>query len=268
MTVAIIDGDVMAYMACKPRWQEKADIRDGIVYVHLDSDGEKIPIEYTEEEDNRYFQKSYDHFMRDLHDLLEELFADEYMMAVQGCDNYRKDIYDEYKMHRHKKPNELSHIVRRLREKAVEDGIAIFSHGREADDYVRIWAEECRKAGVDFVICTVDKDLKCIPGKFYDLKKKTLEVISEEDAMRHYYEQLLKGDSTDNIPGLPKIGEKRAATILKHCKNEEEYRTAVVKQYKTTFQEFWEDYLLSNGKMIHIQRHLEDYFTLEEWEVG
>ena len=55
--------------------------------------------------------------------------------------------------------------------------------------------------------------MKCIPGKHWLMHKKEMIVVSEEDAMRHYYQQLLKGDPTDNIPGVPRVGEVKAAKI-------------------------------------------------------
>jgi 5'-3' exonuclease len=265
MTIALIDGDVIAYMACKARWETKADIRDGVVYHHFDNNGDKIPIEYTEEEDKQYLEECWENFLIELNSILDTLFINEYLMAVKGEDNFRNIMYSEYKMNRRKDVNNTNHFVPLLRQRAVDKDLAISSEGREADDLLRIWAEECRSINQDYIVCTIDKDLKCIPGKFYNLKKKELEEISEFEAMRHYYEQLLKGDSTDNIPGIPKVGEVRASKLLSDCYLEEDFQKVVIEQYEKAYGEQWKDFLLSNGKMIHLQKTIDDYFNLRGW---
>ena len=150
---------------------------------------------------------------------------------------------------------------------AVKEELAIESSGREADDLIRIWAEQARAADIDYVICSIDKDLKCIPGKHWLMHKKTLITVSEEDACRHYYEQLLKGDPTDNIPGIPRVGEVKASKILAPFTTEEEFQEQVVEQYMLAYDTEWKDYLLSNAKMIHLQRTPEDYFSFNDWPI-
>lgn len=59
-----------------------------------------------------------------------------------------------------------------------------------------------------------DKDLKQVPGLHFDTAKQTTYTISEEDAMRNLCKQMLMGDSTDGIVGLPRVGEKIANKIL------------------------------------------------------
>jgi len=152
-----------------------------------------------------------------------------------------------------------------MRIQAIEEELAVGAWGRETDDMLRIWAEECRKIGNDHVICTNDKDLRCIPGMYYDIQKNILEEITEEQAVRFFYEQLLRGDSTDNVPGIPGIGLKKAAQWLEECHTEAEMRAAVIDAYKTVFEDNWRSQLLSNGKMLHLQRHPDDYFEIEGW---
>ena len=53
MTIAIIDGDVLCYQACKPRWEKKVKIQDGMSFVSLDDDGKRIPLEFTKDEDRQ-----------------------------------------------------------------------------------------------------------------------------------------------------------------------------------------------------------------------
>jgi 5'-3' exonuclease len=150
---------------------------------------------------------------------------------------------------------------------AVEDGLAIEAHGREADDYLRIWATEAMKAGDPYVIMSIDKDLKCIPGKHYNIKHEELSDVSDKYALRFFYQQLLSGDPTDNIPGVLKIGLIKVEKYLLNTETEEEMQEIVVTTYLEAYGESWYDYLLSNGKMIYLQKDLNDYFSISHWPV-
>lgn len=268
MTIAIIDGDVLCYQACKPRWEKKARITDGVAFISLDEHGKRIPLEWTKEEDREYLEQSWDWLQKDLRTLVDKVYCQDYLMAVKGDKNFRNNLYPEYKLNRHADPNKQNHFVPVLRQLAVAEDLAVAAHGMEADDLMRIWAEEAKANGDDFIICSIDKDLKCIPGKHYLMHKQELIEVSEEDAIRHYYEQLLKGDPTDNIPGVPRVGEVKARKILENLSTEAEFQERVVEQYLIAYGEaYWKDYLLSNGKMIYLKKHKDDYFDLSSWPI-
>lgn len=249
-------------MACKSR----VDPRNPPP-VRLDENGRRVPLEFTEEEDRKYLEQSWQNFHRDLQEMLNSVFTSEYLMAVKGPGNFRNMLYPEYKLNRHADPNKQNMFVPTIRELAVFEGYAISSDGREADDVLRIWAEQCRKVNDDYVVCTIDKDLQCIPGKHWNIKKKELTEVSELDALRFYYTQLLKGDPTDNIPGVPRVGDVKAMRLLADVHTEEEFQYVVVDQYMQAYGDDWENYLLSNGKMIHLQKHPEDYFSISHWPI-
>lgn len=266
-SIAIIDGDVLCYQACKPRWEKKARIEDGVSCVRLDEDGKRMPLEYTPEEDQEYLEESWSNFQKDLNTLLETVYCDEYLMAVKGPDNFRNLLYPGYKLNRHADPTKQNAFVPVLRKLAAKQDYAIEAVGREADDLVRIWAEQARLAGRDYVICSIDKDLRCIPGRHWLMHKKELIVVSEAEAMRHYYEQLLKGDPTDNIPGVPRVGEVKARNFLADCSTESEFQEVVVANYIDAYGDDWQSFLLSNAKMIHLQRDADDCFSFKEWPI-
>jgi 5'-3' exonuclease len=268
MRVAIIDGDVMAYQACKPRWMKHAQTReDGVALIRLDANGKKVPLEYTADEDKEYLLTSWETFKRDLQKLVEDVFADTFVMAVKGSSDFRKRIFPGYKMHRKDTDygEQLIRFVTSIRELAVIEELAIRADGREADDLLRIWAEEARANGHEIVICTIDKDLKCIPGLYHNTKKGTTEEISEFEATLFYYKQLLMGDATDGIPGIKGVGPKTADRLLKDVSSESEMQAIVVEQYAIAYGEQWLNQLLTNGKLIHLQRNFDDYFTCRHW---
>lgn len=265
--LAIIDGDVLCYLACANRW-EKTKSKVGAVHaIRLDNDGKRIPVEYTPEEDTRWLEMSMDKLRKLIQEVMDAVWATEALIAVKGPDNFRNEMYPNYKLNRHADPEKQNIFVPTLRKLLVHEELAIESNGREADDMLRIWAEQAVEAGDDYVICSIDKDLLCIPGKHYSIKKKEHIVMTPIAAMRHFYEQLLKGDQTDNIPGVPGIGPVKASKFLADLETEEEMQEVIVSQYIEAYGDDWRNYLLSNGKMLYLQKSPEDYFMISNWPI-
>jgi 5'-3' exonuclease len=216
---------------------------------------------------NWKFPNSYDlawfNFKKRVNNIVESVFASDYLIAVSGKYNYRDTLYREYKGTRQKNESKTK-FIRLLREQAVVDLGACPADGREADDLLRIWARECESGGNDYIICSGDKDLFAIPGRHYLLRSNKIKNVSVEEAERFYWEQILKGDATDNIPGLPGIGPIKASEMLLNCKTTEDYKKTVALQYIRFYGEEWHNQLLSNGKVIHIQEHVNDWFTFDK----
>jgi len=266
--LCLIDGDVLCYLACNTeRWKEKVKIEDEVTFVELNVDGKRKPLEFTKDEDRKHLEKSWQNFQRIHQELLEETFCTEYKMAVKGEGNFRNDLFPEYKMNRHRDPTKQNIFVPVLRKLAVAEDMAVEAHGMEADDLMRIWAEEARALGIEYLICSIDKDLKCIPGKHWSMKKRELFDVSEEQALRYYYHQLLKGDPTDNIMGVPGIGEVKATRILAPFSTEEDFQEQVVEQYIAIYDDNWEKELLFTGRMVYLKKSIDDHFTLDNWPV-
>lgn len=271
--LAIIDGDVLCYQACQARWKIKA--RNGMNIVSLDDEGVTMPLEYTEEEDRIYLEDSFDNLLRIVEEVVENNFADDYVMAVKGDGNFRSDLFHEYKLNRanSKYHSELAKFIPTLRNLLINLEMAIPAHNREADDLVRIWAEEARSNGEEFTICSIDKDLQCIAGRHYLMHPKYKTVserilhVSEQDAMEFYYAQLISGDPTDNIKGVPGLGPKKAKARIKG-KEENDMQYEVVNAYFEAFgEEDWLEQLVVNGRLIHIQKTVDDYFNPHEWDI-
>jgi len=260
--ILIIDGDVLAYHACAPRWDrsEKTQIK------YLNNEG---GYSFTEE-DQEYLERSWKRLLRVYEQLQNRFFSTETVCAVKGPNNFRSAVFDLYKANRKNswKSDNTLEFVRLLREMMVEEDLAIPAVGCEADDLIRVWAEEARAKNREFVICSIDKDLKMIPGMHFNLKKETLEEVDPLRGTRFFYEQLLSGDPVDNIPGIPKIGPKKAEKALKDCTSEEEMQEVVVNAYIQAFgMDIWQEVLLANGKLLHLWRYPGDYFTFDDWKI-
>tara|TARA_R110000737_G_scaffold304306_1_gene311605 strand:+ start:158 stop:883 length:726 start_codon:yes stop_codon:yes gene_type:complete len=80
----------------------------------------------------------------------------------------------------------------------------------EADDLVSIYHDPLKT-----VICSPDKDvLYQNKGVHYNYGKAELVVVDENEALTFLWKQMLMGDSTDGIVGIPKVGEKTATVWL------------------------------------------------------
>jgi len=87
--------------------------------------------------------------------------------------------------------------------------------GIEAEDAVSIMAcNERFLSNIDHVIVHIDKDLNQIPGIHYNYKDGKTYIISISESEYNLYFQVLKGDRTDNVPGLKGCGDVGAKHYL------------------------------------------------------
>jgi DNA polymerase-1 len=192
---------------------------------------------------------------------IDPLWADETVMYCAGKDNFRYKLCPQYKANR-KEPHKDASLFKPLTEYIVEKGLAIPSHGMEADDMVRMKAIVCKEKELDHIVVHIDKDLDCIEGDHYNPKKELFYRIDEDAADLHYWLQILKGDPTDNLPGLPKVGPKKAEKMLQGVPMERR-KSRVLAAYRAKYgRGKWEEKLLETANGIHILRSPDDYFKI------
>lgn len=85
-----------------------------------------------------------------------------------------------------------------LKDHIVHEWRATVTDGNEADDVVGI--VQCSTEGT--CISHIDKDINMIPGLHHNFNSGEFYSVSNEQAMRHFYFQLIMGDKVDNIPGF------------------------------------------------------------------
>ncbi|HWL82903.1 MAG TPA: DNA polymerase I [Roseomonas sp.] len=137
---------------------------------------------------------------------------------------FRNAIYDQYKAHRPEAPPELVPQFGLIREATAAFNVACVElEGYEADDLIAAYAREFEGKGGQVTIVSSDKDLMQLvrPGvQLLDpIKQKP---IREPEVLEKFGVtpdkvvdvQALAGDSTDNVPGVPGIGIKTAATLI------------------------------------------------------
>jgi DNA polymerase-1 len=137
----------------------------------------------------------------------------------------RHGEYREYKAHRPPMPRDLIPQIPYIHKLVAAFRIPVFViEGQEADDVIATLARSAESRGMDITIVTGDKDLLQLVGpriKVYDtLKDKFYGTSNVEERFSVPPDRVveimgLMGDSSDNIPGVPGIGEKTAQTLIK-----------------------------------------------------
>ncbi len=141
---------------------------------------------------------------------------------------FRHDLYPEYKAHRAKMPDDLRPQVARTEEVLQALGIRVCGlDGYEADDLIGTLARQAKEAGLQTLIVTGDADALqlvdeqthvLVPGRKYaDTLRYDPEAVQERYGFspRQLIEfKALKGDPSDNIPGVPGIGDKTAQELV------------------------------------------------------
>lgn len=207
--------------------------------------------------------------------------AHDYVLVLSGKGNFRNEIakQEPYKGNRvdFVKPYNWKTVGDHIIE-AYPDKVMIID-GYEADDWLAI---EQRKYPEDTVICSRDKDLATCHGWHYRWAcgEKQPEIhkhwISEYEAKKFFFKQMLTGDNTDNIMGCGKriqmmwggksvrrrkgIGDVKARQLLADCKTVEDMFEMVKMQYQHTFIDEWEDVMLENARLLFIGQTPDNLF--------
>lgn len=239
--VALIDADIVLYQVAAKHEVE----------VPFDEDDPTIMTDIPEAKND--IERFVSGIQGDVH-------AVEAVMVFSGKDNFRKKLYPDYKSGRkHRKPVGF----RALKEWAENTFRSTEKHTLEADDVLGILATgKWKEYRGDLVICSIDKDLRQIPGLHYDWRKPEDGVteISQDAADVAFLVQALSGDPTDSYPGCPGRGEKTARRVVEPAFNAggiEEAWKKIVSEYAAKGLD--EDYALTQARVARILR-------AEDWD--
>ena len=160
--------------------------------------------------------------------LLEQTAAEHVAVAFDESltTSYRNEIYPDYKANRDPAPQELKRQFGWARAVAEAMGLQCYGDGRyEADDLIGTLATYWRARGHPICIVTADKDLAQLVGEsdhWWDFSRnQKLNAVQLTEKFGVTPRQMadflaLTGDAVDNIPGVPGIGPKSAAALLRH----------------------------------------------------
>ncbi|MGO9409966.1 MAG: DNA polymerase I [Spirochaetia bacterium] len=173
-------------------------------------------------------------FFRTLIQIVRDLAPGHVVVAMDSrVPTFRHERYTQYKANRDKAPSDLHAQVPVIEEILSALGVpCLRADGFEADDVIATLADACRKSGRPCWVFSGDKDiLQCIGGNVRllaqekgasDIVEYSREKVFESRGV--YPEQIvdylaLTGDSSDNVPGVPGVGDKTALKLLTSYKS-------------------------------------------------
>lgn len=196
------------------------------------------------------------------------------LTAKKDKTNFRYDIFPLYKDNRKEARKPIYYS--QLREYLQKTWKAYVVSGQEADDECSIL--HCKYNNLGFentvlnsVVCSFDKDFNNIPGWHYNYIKDELYYLTEIEALRNFYLQILTGDTSDGIPRIKKgWRQKEAEEAISEAKTEKEMFDIVYKVIYNVLKEdennqdlevLAKDTVLSRGRLVWLRRQQN-----EMWE--
>ena len=170
-------------------------------------------------------------FLNILFKILDEEKPDYLTVAFDvHAPTFRHEIFKEYKGTRKPMPEELRQQVPVIKEVLAAMGICIMEQaGLEADDILGTVAKRAEKRGIEVSLVSGDRDLLQVATEKIKIRipktkggKTEIEDYYARDVEEKYQVnpiqfidlKALMGDTADNIPGVPKVGEKTAAQLM------------------------------------------------------
>ena len=266
----LIDGDSLVYTigfaSQKNIWQVIDD--EGI--VHFENESKQLCLGHVEDQagalgtleiTRRIEVSPVEHAFHSLKVIIQKIAqrakANSYKIYLTGAGNFREGVATIMGYKHNRLDAEKPLLYQQIRDYLVEYQKATIVTGMEADDalsivYARSISGEPVNVSADpnhevlrhpdeCVIAAIDKDLRNIPGKHINFDKRVAEndeykfiVIDEDEGRLTFWKQVLTGDSSDNILGIPGMGPKKADALLDPIrgKSEEDFFWAVYGAYK------------------------------------
>jgi DNA polymerase-1 len=163
--------------------------------------------------------------------VFQELKPTHVIMTLDKSERtFRQDIAESYKAHREPMPDELRAQMGRVRELIDSFGIPTYElEGYEADDLLGALSLQAAEEGIDTYLVTLDSDIAQLvrPGvhlwMYRPYQRDSVIYANEGDVANRYGVppgrmadlKALKGDASDNIAGVPGIGDKTAVKLLR-----------------------------------------------------
>jgi len=192
----VMDGDIFCYKVAQATMKEV--MFDEYVISIGDSAEAKLALD-------NWFTSIYD-----------KLNADDMIVAFTGPNNFRKEIWTEYKEHRKEKKPYLFKI---LRDWCLTRYMCELHENLEADDVLGQYMSK----STEYVGVSEDKDLQTVPGMLFNPAKDNIaRKIEAGDAIEYFYTQVLTGDTSDGYKGVPGVGPVKAAKYIGLARAESE----------------------------------------------
>jgi 5'-3' exonuclease len=162
--------------------------------------------------------------------ILAKTQTSSYIAYITGSNNFRKQI-DLPRRYKANRKTEKPKWFKFVKETLINELGFIVVDNIEADDAISL----CSKSLEDFVICTIDKDLMQIPGQHYNFITDTFVNVTEQEAEKFFWTQMLTGDPIDNVEGIRGMGPKKVHKLFSQSEN---YRQIVFETYIKYYGEY------------------------------
>jgi len=217
--ILLVDADSLIFASCYKKREHKDDERF-----------------YTDIEDSK---AKFDEQFMSIVNKLEDMYNVERVITFSGSKgNFRKLITSDYKANR--KKQELPPLLDEMHQFVKDEYNSIWGFGIETDDIVaRYWKELSNEVGRNNVmIVSIDKDYKQFPALIYNYHYKHKEVldISEEEALYNFYEQMIIGDTADNVNYFKGKGKKYAEKYLADCDTKYQYTRKMLELFQEKYK--------------------------------
>jgi len=170
---------------------------------------------------------------------LEEMYNIDRVVTFNGSKgNFRKLITRNYKANR--KKQEIPPLLHEMHQFVKDQYDSIYGYGVETDDMVaRYWYNLTKELGRNEVmIVSIDKDYKQFPCLMYNYHYKHKEIldISEDEALYNFYEQMIVGDTADNVNYFKGKGKRFAEKYYKDCITKYQYTRKLYELFKQEYK--------------------------------
>ena len=160
-----------------------------------------------------------------LQNILKKFSNSDFIMIFDAKGkSFRNEIYSQYKANRPPMPDDLRSQIEYVHKIVKGLGFPLVSiEGVEADDVIGTYASKATENNIKTIICTGDKDLAQLVDKNITLYDSMNDVYYDETGVVEKFGVkpsliidflALKGDSSDNIPGMAGCGDKTAVSLL------------------------------------------------------
>lgn len=162
-----------------------------------------------------------------------ELFheVEEIIVFGFGRNNFRKKLSGSYKENRpEQKPKHFQYVKNFV----LECYDVEVANGMETDDLVALFQKEIGHENC--IIVSIDKDYLNNPGTIYHYGRREFIEVTQADALRNFYTQMIVGDSADNVNFCKGYGKKYAEKAFKGVLSEFGYQRKVLHLFKKIYR--------------------------------
>lgn len=201
----------------------------------------------------------------------QQLQSDDLIVYLSGPTNFRDGVATLKPYKGNRDPDHKPVHGPAIKEFLHKNYDVVVSEDEEADDVVayshyRMWQED----ELSTILCSTDKDLNMVPGLHYNFVKEERYYVTPEEGLRWFYTQLLMGDSTDNIPGIPRVGKVKAERALEDVPDDDgglAMYAKVLSFYEDAYRDDPMAALMENAHLLWMRREPNEWWSPPKEEV-